>query len=532
MNMNNNNGYITVREAVEKRILSERDCLYVGYLLAIELKRILYETKGGGHFNINPDTVKVLKVDGEDIRVELVDADKGHEACNGKPDFDIEALNPCFLAPESFLGRFSPASDVYSLGMLLAYMRYGTFPYDISETMARDEILKVIKNNDPNIERRSRFDLLVTKAILNNANDRFKNAEEMGIAIVRILDIEMPKCFDCFKYEPKRNKGLRFNGRRLVFASDSKEKVNNTGLSSQEPKLNVNFEEKEGEGFEAVAGMSELKRKLSRDFVDIVSNKELAKEYDIQPPNMLFFGPPGTGKTYISQRLAEQCGLAFCSIKPSDLASVWVHGSQKLLRQLFEQAESLAKKNKRGCLLLIDEFDAVAPKRSEEDHNHQSGEVAELLTQLNDCVEKNIYVIGTTNFLNRIDKAVIRKGRVDEVVFIGMPDADCRRQIFELELKKRPHEDNIDMELLSKLTDGYTSSDISYMVKESARNSFEASIRTEDKNAIKISQAMLEEVISKTRPSVSADEVRQYEKMRDDYIRKNGSERRRIGFIS
>ena len=247
---------------------------------------------------------------------------------------------------------------------------------------------------------------------------------------------------------------------------------------------------------------------------------------------MLFFGPPGTGKTYISQRLAEQCGLAFCSIKPSDLASVWVHGSQRLWRQLFEQAADLAKKNKRGCLLLIDEIDAVAPKRSEEDHNHQSGEVAELLTQLNDCVEKNIYVIGTTNFINRIDKAVIRKGRVDEVVFIGMPDIDCRRQIFELELKKRPHEDNIDLELLSRLTEGYTSSDISYMVKESARNSFEASIQTQDKQAVKISQAMLEDVISKTRPSVSADEVRQYEKMRDEYIRKNGSERRRIGFVS
>lgn len=530
--MADNNNYITVREAVEKKLLSERDCLYVGYLLAIELKRILYETKGGGYFNVNPDTVKVQKVEGEEVRVELVDADKGHEACNGKPDFDTETLNPCFLAPEGFLGRFSPASDVYSLGMLLAYMRYGTFPYDISETMARDEILKVIKNNDPNIERRSRLDLLVTKAILNNANERFKNVEAMGISIVHILDIEMPKCFDCFKYEPKRNKGLRFNGRRLVFASDSKEEVNNVGHSAQEPKLDVTIEVKEGAGFESVAGMMELKKKLSRDFVDIISNKELAKEYDILPPNMLFFGPPGTGKTYISQRLAEQCGLAFCSIKPSDLASVWVHGSQKLLRQLFEQAASLAKKNKRGCLLLIDEFDAVAPKRSEEDNNHQSGEVAELLTQLNDCVEKNIYVIGTTNFLNRIDKAVIRKGRIDEVVFIGMPDADCRRQIFELELKKRPHEDNIDMELLSKLTDGYTSSDISYMVKESARNSFEASIRTEDKNAIKISQAMLEEVISKTRPSVSADEVRQYEKMRDDYIRKNGSERRRIGFIS
>ena len=112
-----------------------------------------------------------------------------------------------------------------------------------------------------------------------------------------------------------------------------------------------------------------------------------------------------------------------------------------------------------------------------------------------------------------------------------MPDAECRRQMFELELNKRPHEDNIDMELLSKLTDGYTSSDISYMVKESARISFEASLHTESKQAVQISQAMLENVISKTRPSVSPDEVRLYEKMQDEYIRKNGRERRRIGFI-
>ena len=530
--MADNNNYITVREAVEKKLLSERDCLYVGYLLAIELKRILYETKGGGYFNVNPDTVKVQKVDGEDVRVQLVDADKGHEACNGKPEFNTYVLNPCFCAPESFYGRFSPSSDVYSLGMLLAYMLTGTFPYDINESMPKNDIMKVVKNNDPKFEASTRSYLLVIKAIRKNANERYKDVEEMGIALVHTLDIEMPKCFSCFKDTTKRNVGVDKNRKRPYIASDTNGQQNESGLSSQEPKLNVTIAVKEGEGFEAVAGMTELKRKLSRDFVDIVSNKELAKEYDILPPNMLFFGPPGTGKTYISQRLAEQCGLAFCAIKPSDLASVWVHGSQRLWRQLFEQAVDLAKKNKRGCLLLIDEFDAVASKRTEDDHNHQSGEVAELLTQLNDCVEKNIYVIGTTNFISRIDKAVIRKGRVDEVVFIGMPDIDCRRQIFELELKKRPHEDNIDLELLSRLTEGYTSSDISYMVKESARNSFEASIQTQDKQAVKISQAMLEDIISKTRPSVSADEVRQYEKMRDEYIRKNGSERRRIGFVS
>ena len=146
------NNYITVREAVEKKLLSERDCLYVGYLLAIELKRILYETKGGGYFNVNPDTVKVQKVEGEEIRVELVDADRGHEACNGKPDFDTEVLNPCFCAPESFLGRFSPTSDVYSLGMLLAFMLTGTFPYDINESMHKNDILKVVKETKPKLD--------------------------------------------------------------------------------------------------------------------------------------------------------------------------------------------------------------------------------------------------------------------------------------------------------------------------------------------------------------------------------------------
>lgn len=87
------------------------------------------------------------------------------------------------------------------------------------------------------------------------------------------------------------------------------------------------------------------------------------------------------------------------------------------------------------------------------------------------------------------------------------------------------------MEILSKLTDGYTSSDISYIVKESARNSFEASIQTEEKKAVKISQKILEEIISRTKPSVSPDEVRRYEMMRDEYIRKNGDEKRRIGFL-
>ena len=114
-----------------------------------------------------------------------------------------------------------------------------------------------------------------------------------------------------------------------------------------------------GEGFKAVAGMDDIKKKLRRDFVEIVSHRELAKEFGIMPSNMLFYGAPGTGKTFISERLAEECGLAVCSVKPSDLGSIWLHGSQGLIKELFTKAAFKAKQNKRGCILLIDELDAL-----------------------------------------------------------------------------------------------------------------------------------------------------------------------------
>jgi len=523
--------YITLRKAVEQKLLSEEDCARAVYLLTIFIKKMQYESHGGGHFNINPDTVLILKEQGIEVKVELLGKDAPHLASNGNPDFDTEALNHCFRAPESFLGLFTPASDVYSMGMLLAYMIQGFYPYKINESMSRSEIMRVVKETEPTLKVSPQIDLLIYKAIDKKAGKRFKDAEEMGFSLMDYLGIEKPKNFSCFSDNKKRKIGIgkdgkRIGGNRCII---DKEEKPQTG---QEPRIQVNIEPRDGEGFKAVAGMADLKKKLRRDFVDVVSNKELAKEFGILPPNMLFYGPPGTGKTYISMRLAEESQLAFCSIKPSDLASVWVHGSQMLIKQLFERATSLAEKNDRGCLLLIDEFDSIAPKRTVEDNSHQAGEVAELLTQLNDCVEKNVYVIGTTNRLDAIDPGILRHGRLDSIVYFNIPDLECRKQLFEIELLKRPHEENISIDELGRLTEGYTSSDISYMVKETAMNAFEASLRTDDKHVVKISEKMLKEVIAGTRSSVTRDDIRRYEKMRDDDINHSRNERPRIGFLT
>lgn len=519
--------FVPLREMVDKKVLSERDYVYVVYLLTIIIKKMQYETKGGGHFNINPDTVMIKKNDGEEVKIKVLGEDTPHQACNGKPDFDTGVLNQCFRAPETFLGRFAPTSDVYSMGILLAYMVQENYPYKIDESMSKGEIQKVVKETEPQLKVSPGLDLIIIKAIDKKASKRFKDAEEMGFSLMDYLGMERPQRFSCFDDTTDRINSVCNKGHE-----STKKDMQDTHPTIQEPHIDVDMSVRVGDGFKAVAGMEDIKKKLRRDFVEIISHRELAKEFGIMPSNMLFYGAPGTGKTYISMKLAEECGLDFCYVKPSDLGSIWLHGSQGLIKELFQKAEAKAKKNKKGCILLIDEMDALCGDRSAKGNENQADEVAEWLTQLNDCVEKNVFVIGTTNRLDAIEPALLRHGRLDSIMYVGLPDEDCRRQLFEFELAKRPHDADIDMEELARITVGYTSSDISYMVKETARKAFEASIQMQDNAVVKISEAMLRDVVKTTRPSVTRDEVRKYERMRDEYVKRSNDERPRIGFVA
>ena len=513
-----------LREIVEEKPLVEEDALDIIHQLLIGLKEIQYRTHGGGHYNICPDTIWI-SLEKNKLEANIVGLEHASGPCNGNPGFIVSTLNKCCRAPETFLGRFSAATDVYSVGMLLAYMLQGYFPHYLDEGLNQDIILNLVRQKEqPTLSMAEALKPIVYKAINKSARTRYKNVDELSQALLEYKGMEKPRTFECFSYE----KNDKFDDDDLKETNETDE----SKRSSHEPQLKVSISVKRGEGLKAVAGMEDLKRCLRRDFVDIITHKDLAKEFSILPPNMLFYGPPGTGKTFLSMRLAEECGLEFCSIKPSDLGSIWIHGTQSLIKELFQKAEEKAKKNKRGCLLLIDEFDALCGKRDTPGKENQADEVAEWLTQLNDCVEKNIYVIGTTNCLDKIDKAVIRHGRIDQVVYVGMPDEDCRKQLFDIELKKRPCEENIDTGTLARLTAGFTSSDIAYMVKETAIRAFEASLQTDDEHTVKISEAMLKEVVGSTRPSVTPDEVRAYERMRDEYLNQNKEKRQRIGFLA
>lgn len=283
---------------------------------------------------------------------------------------------------------------------------------------------------------------------------------------------------------------------------------------------------KHSNGFEDVAGMDELKQMVTENFINVLRNQDCAKTYGITPPSLLFYGPTGCGKTFFAEKIAEEVGINFMKVAPDDLASTLVHGTQEKIGEVFRKAES-----KAPTLIFFDEFDAMVPQRTNDDRNYQNGEINEFLCMLNNAAEKGIYVLAATNHPERIDKAVLRTGRIDEIIYVDMPDAKARESLFKLELSKLPSAEDIDYGRLADLTNGYNCSDISYIVKMASRKMFNASIKEKDKPYKVITQSLLEESISHKSPSVSSRELREFERVRSEFSPKDeGHKPATIGF--
>ena len=272
--------------------------------------------------------------------------------------------------------------------------------------------------------------------------------------------------------------------------------------------------------------MDELKTFITESFINVLNNREIAQAYGILPPSLMFYGPAGCGKTFFAERVAEEVGVNFMKVVPDDIASKWVHGTQEKIAEVFRKAERNAP-----TLLFFDEFDAMVPARTGEDHHNQNNEVNEFLCMMNNASEKGIYIIAATNHPENIDKAALRTGRIDELIYIDMPDKASRESLFRLSLSKLPASDDIDYERLADMTSGYNCSDISYIVKVASRKMFNESIAQKDQPYKLITQVQLEEAIKHKSPSVSQRDLREYERVRGEFSPKDeGRKPVTIGF--
>lgn len=231
----------------------------------------------------------------------------------------------------------------------------------------------------------------------------------------------------------------------------------------EKEKHKVKAEKKSDITFADVAGLDDVKDEIRYKVLEPLRSPELAKLYNIEPgAKILLYGPPGTGKTYIARAIAGEVDAEFYAVNCQDLISKWMGESSKKLDEIFETA----LKNERA-IIFFDEFDSVASKRGD-GSDGADGEmarfVATFLTKVDGFkkseTNKMLLLIAATNRPWVLDSAMLRGGRFDTHIYVGVPDQAARLFLVNKALKGLPMDDDVDLEKLAWALEGYGGGDI------------------------------------------------------------------------
>lgn len=191
-----------------------------------------------------------------------------------------------------------------------------------------------------------------------------------------------------------------------------------------------------------------------------MEHPEKFEKFGMSPSKgVLFYGPPGCGKTLMAKAVANECQANFISVKGPELLTMWFGESEANVRDVFEKARQAAP-----CVLFFDELDSIAQQRG---GSHGDGGGAadrvmnQLLTEMDGVgAKKNVFIIGATNRPDIIDTALMRPGRLDQLIYIPMPDFESRLSILRATLRKSPVSKDVDLNYLASQTDKFTGADL------------------------------------------------------------------------
>jgi SpoVK/Ycf46/Vps4 family AAA+-type ATPase len=270
--------------------------------------------------------------------------------------------------------------------------------------------------------------------------------------------------------------------------------------------------------WDMIGGYEEIKREI-REYIELpLRRKDLAEKYGLKPPKgILLFGPPGCGKTMMMKALANEAKINFIYVSVPEIMSKWYGESEQRLRELFNNARKMAP-----VILFFDEIDTIGVRREHHVGDSVTPRLLSLMLSEMDGLasEDGVIVVGSTNVPHLLDKALLRPGRFDKLIYVGLPDLRSRIEIFKIHCKSKPLAGDVDFEALAKMTERYTGADIANVCQEVARRVAAESLNTGVIREIKMEDFI--EVIKKYKPSVSLETLEQYEKFKMDYERKTG----------